>query len=84
MARQRRAKRRRPDQRRASGRNLGLEATVIWGVVVLAWGYTGWAVYSDFVRQVHVHIYDALFLVDVAFLALAVWMTIEWRRTHRG
>ena len=37
---------------------------MVWGMVVLGWGYTGWAVYSNLVRKVHVHIYDVLLLVD--------------------
>ena len=66
-----------------SERMLGRNAAMIWVGAALAWGYTAWAVYSTVVRKVHVHVYDALLLVDVALLALAIWMTVEWRRSHR-
>lgn len=74
--------RRRRKRRQASGRKLGREAAVVWFAVALTWGYTGWAVYSNFVRGVHVHIYASLLVVDLALLPLAVWMTIEWRRSR--
>ena len=67
-----------------SGRKLGRDAVMIWVVVALTWGYTAWGAYSTMVRKRHVHIYDTLLLVDVVFLALAIWMTIEWRRNRRG
>ena len=57
---------------------------MLWAVVAVTWGYTAWALYSNLVRGVHVHIHVALLLVDLALLPLAVWMTIEWRHSRRG
>ena len=53
-------------------------------IVVLTWGYTAWAVHSTVVRKVHVHLYVPLLLVDLVLPVLAVWMTIEWRRSRRS
>ena len=77
-------KRRRLTRARRPGRNLGLEAAVLWMIVVSTWGYTAWAVYSTVVRKVHVHLYVPLLLVDLVLPVLAVWMTIEWRRLVRS
>ena len=83
MTRRRKTKRRAPRNAMESEQMLGRNAAIIWGGVALTWGYTGWAVYSTVVRRVHVHVYDGLLLIDVVLLALAIWMTIEWRRRRR-
>ena len=84
MARARKTRRRRPAHFRQFGRNLALEAGALWIIVAVIWAYTGWALYSNVVRKVHVHINVALLLADFALPPLAVWMTIEWRRSRRG
>ena len=68
--------------RQPSSRRLGRDTAIIWVAVVLTWGYTAWAVYSHFVRNVHVHIFCWLLLFDVVLLPLAIWMTVEWRRSR--
>jgi hypothetical protein len=68
--------------KREKRRQLGREVALIWTVTLLLWGYTAWSIYSTFVWKSHVHIYCGVFLADIVFLALAIWLTVEWRRAR--
>ena len=80
-----RPKRHKPNagwKREKHRRQLGRDVALVWTVTLLLWGYTVWSLYSTLVLKAHVHIYCGVFLADIVFLPLAIWLTVEWRRAR--
>lgn len=82
MARKRRKSR--PGRSRRNTPGPGTAAIMCSVVAAIAWIYTVWTLYEMFIRRRHVHFQLSVVLVDVVFLALTIWLTIEWRRTRRS
>lgn len=63
-------------------RRFGQDALVIWGLLVVCWSFTGWALIAAITYRAHVHIPVIILLADVLLLILALWTTREWWRVR--